>query len=1481
MSSGANQSTCDDPFRAFLSWICPNPPSSSVSPSGSPAQSPKQLGKVHQEPPPMVIPMINLARSTSSFPAVPMPATGQTDAWRALGAILKALKTGVDIFPPLKTAVSELLECTMHVQIAKQNQQEYDRLASDLVDLVQTLQTRLPDSKPRWMPYSIENVACTISEQAAHIKQQQGRSGLRQAIQASGDGLDVIGCYRRIEHLFRQLQTDISLSVWDLAHEQWVDTRLKDLNPVHDARHNAALSMDMQRRGCTPNTRVKILEEAMDWARNLDAARIYWMNGMAGTGKTTIAYSLCERLEESRQLGACFFCSRVSVDCRNVNRIMPTIAYQLARFSNPYQKELCEVLTNNPDVSKREISVQFERLIVGPLLKVSDAIPTDALVVIDALDECSDTRGTQLVLELLFRHATGLPVKFFVTSRPEPSISNRVDSAKDIYRFVLHLHDVEESLVQEDIHTYLVDELKPIKVKPDDIERLTIRAGCLFIFAATVVRYIEPYDTTVDHGERLAAIIGAHTEAEGKAYRELDELYLAILSQALSTKGSEGEMRRLVLRTLICAREPLDISALTELTGYRSEETVRLALLPLQSVLRVAADTRVVSALHASFSDFMLNPDRSKEFHSDISKQNTYMATRCFEIMRRSLKFNICNLKTSSQLDQGVPGLEHRVKNAISSGLSYASRYWGDHLYGATHSNILVSMLSEFLQHRLLYWMEVLNLKDWIGYAAVILLHAFNSLPAEDNLSDLRLLLQDSRNFVTTYAASPASHSTPHIYISALPLVPTQSRVRDVYWSRFKGLARIEGTAINDRGDVALATWATGDWVTKLALSKDGRRMASAAGDGSVTVWDIGNGRRILGPLKKHQRIIWSIAFSPDGTRVASGSYDSKIYIWNAYSGDTLPGLFEGHNGSITGLLFSPDGTRLISCCEDHTIRIWDPLTGAQIGAELRGHQDSVMSIALSSNGDHLVSGSDDNTIRVWDLKTCKTVVGPLEGHTDWVDCVALSPDNKYIASSSRDCSVRVWSIEHQKVALEPLVGHTDRVWCVAYSPDGEKIASGSYDQTIRVWSTETGDLIAGPFRHEAAVYSAAFSHDGTEIISGSGDNTICIWDANRSIVGTNTALGGHTSGIMSIALAPNGARVVSGSSDHTLCIWDTYNGALVAGPLTGHIDEVWSVAYTPDSAYTVSGSLDRTVRMWDAHTGLPVSNPFTGHTDGVTVVAVSSNGTLVVSGSKDGSIKIWGLRGGTEVANPLVHHTDWVQAVEFSPNGAYIASGSEDSSVCLWDTNLGLLVWKFERHTDRVASVRFSPDGQKILSGSGDHTLLVWDVNTGAVLSGPWEGHNSPVWAASFSPDGAKVASGAQDGMLYLWDAEKGTVLATSFKGHTGPVYSVVFTPNNKRIISGSLDSTIRFWDLNSANDGQYQDDGSWMTQDNGWIKDSESRLVLWLPPDLKRIIPAPPCLFVIRPEGSVQTNLDNFIYGDRWRDCYTMSPNPGISDI
>lgn len=193
-------------------------------------------------------------------------------------------------------------------------------------------------------------------------------------------------------------------------------TLLQRLSAVSDARYNSSYSTTIKRRECTPHTREKVQRDLRAWVNNQRSPKVYWMSGMAGTGKTTIAYSLCKWLEENKQLGASFFCSRASVSCRGLRGIIPTVAYQLARYCPAFRSELCSVLKDEPDAGTLNVVTQFEKLIQGPLSKVKDAIPEGVIIVIDALDECEDKYGVRLILELLLKVVANLPIKFFVTS---------------------------------------------------------------------------------------------------------------------------------------------------------------------------------------------------------------------------------------------------------------------------------------------------------------------------------------------------------------------------------------------------------------------------------------------------------------------------------------------------------------------------------------------------------------------------------------------------------------------------------------------------------------------------------------------------------------------------------------------------------------------------------------------------------------------------------------------------------------------------------------------------------------------------------------------------------------------------------------------------------------------------------------------------------------------------------------------------------
>lgn len=490
------------------------------------------------------------------------------------------------------------------------------------------------------------------------------------------------------------------------------EAKLKELKPVKLASYNSILSEDVNRRTCTANTRKVILSDVNHWSDDSCAEKVFWLDGMAGTGKTTIAYTLSEALQSRGQLAASFFCTRTSPECRDAKRIVPTIAYQLARHSTPFRWALSQALEKNPDAGSLNILAQFDQLLKDPLAEVHDKMAKNMVVVIDALDECDDNNIIVRVLDMLFRFAANLPVKFFVTSRPEPAIREKMMSQPQGSRLIMHLHEIEQSIVQADIELYLQEELASMSPSSGQINQLVGFAGNLFIYAATAVRYICPNDIDIDSDERLGIMLSVDANSE-KKFEHINVLYSTILDAALNNtklEPQERNRRKLVLWTAVCAREPISTKTLAVLAGLENEKQAARALQPLRSVLYVSEHNSLVTTLHASFSDYMFSQERSGEFFCDQKICNQLVARRCFEIMKGQLRFNICELESSFIFDENVSDLKSRLEKNISHELFYACQYWANHLKLAGMSNGLITMLEEFLSQHLLFWMEVMSL---------------------------------------------------------------------------------------------------------------------------------------------------------------------------------------------------------------------------------------------------------------------------------------------------------------------------------------------------------------------------------------------------------------------------------------------------------------------------------------------------------------------------------------------------------------------------------------------------------------------------------------------------------------------------------------------------------------------------------------------------------------------------------------------------
>ncbi|KAB5593504.1 Vegetative incompatibility protein HET-E-1 [Ceratobasidium theobromae] len=1403
--------------------------------------------------------------------SVPVSNPSQNIAqWAQLETTLKTLYSSSDALPPLKSSIGGLVTFFDTFEEAARNRDDYDELAREFQTQAELLNQCLKDARFLRMSGSIANITRGIDREIAVISERQDRTMTRRLLGADGDKDELVQRYRRIEQLIRQLQADFNLSTMNISEERRF-ALLETLSPSKLAIYDSKLSVEIGRRTCTEGTRSAVLSELGDWSENLNATNIFWMSGIAGTGKTTIACSLATILEQRKALAASFFCTRTSPECRDVRRILPTIAYQLARYSAPFGSALFQVLDKDPDIASRNVVRQFERLLKEPLMEVKDAMPNNLVVVIDALDECEDSDTVQLILEQLFRFTTNLPLKFFLTSRPVPWIAETIMSRDTSSRSVLQLHEIERSQVQADIKQYLREELAPVSLSASELERLAEISGSLFIYAASIVRYISSSHWR-DPRRRLATILPANMEHWGKFNAITDSLYMSVLTAALDDERldpKEVMHTQLLLWTVVCAQEPVTIETLAVLTGLQNQGVVRAALAPLSSILYVSQSNGLVSTFHASLPDFMFDRERSGRFFCDVRAHNQLLAQRCFEVMREGLRFNICDLTSSFIPDREVPDLQERIQQTIPWGLFYACRYWVDHLRLAVQAPELSSMLDEFLSQRFLFWMEVMNFRQCMVVAIQSLIKLQGWLAA--NHPDLQKLASDAYRFVVFFAANPLSQSTPHIYISALPLSPQTSLMSKLYRKRMNGLMEIKGAAIARMGQAALATWAADRPVMCAAYSPDGMRIAIGTDDGNICIRDARDGTLVAGPFQGHTGSVTSVAFSPDGIRIASGSFDNTVRVWDSATGSLVAGSFEGHTDWVMSVAFSPDGTRIVSGSYDCTIRVWGLRDRKLQAPPFEGHTEGVTSAIFSPDGTSIISSSSDHTIRLWDPANGTPLLEPLKGHTDSVTSVAFSPDGTRIVSGSSDRTIRVWDPQSGKLLVDPLEGHVQSVKSVAFSPDGRRIVSGSADRTIRVWDPSNGTLIAGPFEgHTDSVNSVAFSPDCLHILSSSSDRTIRIWDPRDEtrIIGSPK---GHTDSVRSVAFSPDGTRIASGSDDCTICVSDARDGTLVVPPLNGHSDSVTSVRFSPDGARIVSGSYDRTIRLWDSRDGKLVAKPLKGHIHWVTSVAFSPDGILVVSGSSDRTIRVWDTSTMTHKAGPFEGHTHWVTSVDFSPDGMRIVSGSSDRTIRVWNLhNQTLFAGPYEGHVRSIRSVNFSPDGTKIVSGSDDSTIRVWDLSTGASVAGPFEGHAGSIMSVAFSPDGARIVSGSDDCTIREWDALDGTLVAGPFEGHTRSITSVAFSPDGTRVVSGSYDRTVRVWHTWTRKPTNVSLAEPWIVREDGWIQTESSKLLFWVPGEIRHYFHNMQNEFTISPLGPIQVDYSNMLLGENWTQCF-----------
>ncbi len=509
------------------------------------------------------------------------------------------------------------------------------------------------------------------------------------------------------------------------------------------------------------------------------------------------------------------------------------------------------------------------------------------------------------------------------------------------------------------------------------------------------------------------------------------------------------------------------------------------------------------------------------------------------------------------------------------------------------------------------------------------------------------------------------------------------------------------------------------------ALTHD--RFVIGGKNGLIKLWDIVSGKKVS-TLDGHAEIIGmenyvtAVAFSPDGTRLASGSRDKTVLLWDISTGNQLFTL-QKHKGETNVLAFSADGKMLATGNSDTTVQLWDTTTGESIGS-FTTHIGAIAALAFSPDNNTLATASSDGTVRLWNVKTKNPLPTHITGHTAQVNTAAFSKDSSILANVADNGTLTFWDMKTlhkpkvKSISRFRLMGiRTGNAWFpyFAFSADGTKIAS------IRLESNKREFL---PFPVQPiAVYNGKIHltdvYTGQELITFT-----CRFNTINSV--------------SKMVFSPDGNTLAVGDAG-IVHLWKTKTGEkyeiYLADPAENPQElftlpfsplSITALVFSPDGKKLVSGTMSGRAQMWDVETGDELTTFFEGldldktlkiregggdrsirvvGSEPINDLAFSSNGDLLAVSNQKQTF-LFDSKKQTRIDKVKIPRSG---TLVFSPDDTILVTGS-NGKIMLWDMITGDKLSTLDGDMNGVGKLVFSSDSKSLASIEGGGTVLVWD---------------------------------------------------------------------------------------------------------------------------------------------------------------------------